>query len=70
MAKKAQLKHEFFHKGVDNQKTPDIIIDMRRPSKEQMKLWSVGSKIGIRAWLASVDQSYKAFRKEIMNSTK
>jgi hypothetical protein len=70
MSRKAQSKHEFFHRGVDNQKTPDIIIDMRRPSKEQMKLWPLRSKIGLRAWLSDIDRSYKAFRKEIMNATK
>jgi hypothetical protein len=70
MSRKAQTKHEFYHRGTDNQKRSDISIDMRRPSKEQMKLWSVRSKIGLRAWLTDIDKSYKAFRKEIMDSTR
>lgn len=70
MGKYAQAKREFFHSGVDNQKRPDIVVDLKRPSLEQMKLWTVRQKIAALQWIAGCERDFKIFKKEITKAAK
>lgn len=40
----AQSKHEFFEKGVVNQKRPSIVIDIKIPDLSKIKNWNAEQK--------------------------
>lgn len=62
---KVQAKHEYFHKGVDNQKTPDCVVDLRRPEAKTIEKYGLSCKLGLASWLESVKTSFAAYVKEI-----
>ena len=70
MPKYAQSKREFFHSGVDNQKRPDIVVDLKHPSVEQMKLWSVRQRMSVLQWIEDCEKTFKVFKKEITKAAK
>lgn len=52
---KAQSKYQYFHKGVDKQKTADITVDFRKPSSKTMDKWSEEERSGLAEFLEDVD---------------
>lgn len=65
---KAQSKREFFHKGVDQQKSADVIVDLRRPSSEQIKKWTLSQRIQLLAFLSDCRATFDAFEKELKDA--
>lgn len=61
----AQSKHEFFHKGVDAQKRPDIVIDLKRPSPEKMMEWSPEEKKDLPEFIATCERVFERFIGEL-----
>lgn len=70
MPKYAQSKQEFFHNGVDNQKTPDIIVDLKRVSTEQISLWPREQRSHLIQWLSDCERSFDRFRQAIIEASK
>lgn len=66
---KAQSKHEYFHKGFNNQKHPDIVIDLRRPSSENMSKWTPEQKEHLPAFIKTCEAVFAAFINEIKRET-
>lgn len=66
---KAQSKHEYFHKGFNNQKRPDIVIDLRRPSKETIEKWTPEQKKNIPAFIKTCEAVFSAFINELKQDT-
>jgi hypothetical protein len=66
---KAQSKHEYFHNGFRNQKRPDIVIDLRRPSAETMAKWSADQKKHLPAFIKTCEAVFAAFINELKDST-
>lgn len=64
----AQSKREFFHKGVDNQKRPDIVIDLRRVSPDKIKEWSLSQRLMALAFIRDARNTFNAFEKEIKDA--
>lgn len=62
---KAQTKHEYFHKGLNLQKRPDIVIDLKRPSAETMSKWTADQKKHLPAFIKTCEAVFEAFIKEI-----
>jgi hypothetical protein len=62
---KAQSKHEYFHKGFDNQKRPDIVIDLRRPSADTMAKWTPEQKKHLPAFIKTCEAVFAAFVTEL-----
>lgn len=66
---KAQSKHEYFHKGFRNQKRPDIVIDLRRPSYENMSKWTPEQKQHLPAFIKTCEAVFAAFITELKEQT-
>lgn len=62
-----QSKHEFFHSGVDNQKRPDIVVDLRRKNTKEISKWTPQEKEEAKIWLKSVEHVFNAFKEEILS---
>ena len=54
-------KHEYFHKGADNQKRPDIVMDSKRPSSEKIAKWSEEEKVELVSFIANCQRVFAAF---------
>lgn len=61
----SQSKHEYFHKGVDDHKRPDIVIDLRRPSAEKMEKWTPDQKKHLPAFIKTCELAFSAFITEL-----
>lgn len=61
----AQSKHEYFHKGADNQKKADIVINLKRPSSEKMKDWLLDEKADLPDFIATCERVFAAFINEL-----
>lgn len=66
----AQIKHQFYHTGVDNQKRADITIDLKRLDKKKMKEWTLGEKIMARAFVERITSQFEIFKNEILEAIK
>lgn len=66
---KVQSKHEYFHRGVDNQMRPDIIIDLRRPSVDSMIKWTPEQKKDLLAFIKTCEAVFNAFITELKQQT-
>lgn len=66
---KAQSKHEFFHKGFSNQKRPDIVIDLRRPSADRIGKWTPEQKKHLPAFIKTCEAVFAAFINELKEQT-
>lgn len=64
-----QSKHEYFHKGTDNQKRPDIVMDLKRPSAEKMAEWSQAEKAGLLNFIDTCQRVFAAFINELNQHT-
>lgn len=62
---KAQSKHEYFHKGFRNQKRPDIVIDLKRPSRETMDKWTSEEKKHLPSFIKTCEAIFAAFINEL-----
>lgn len=69
MMSKAQSKHEYFHKGVNLQKRPDIVIDLKRPSRETMAKWTPEQKKHLPAFIKTCEAVFAAFINELKEQT-
>jgi hypothetical protein len=65
-----QTKHQFYHKGTDNQKRADITIDLKRLDKEKMKGWTVEQKIMAKSFIERVSGIFEVFKNEILEAIK
>lgn len=65
----AQSKHEYFHKGFTNQKRPDIVIDLRRPSSEHISKWTPEQKQHLPAFIKTCEAVFAAFITELKAQT-
>ena len=61
----AQSKREFFRKGPDNQKMPDVVFDVRRVDISKIKQWGDEDKKHLEEFLSDCDKSYAAWRKAL-----
>lgn len=62
-----QSKHEYFHKGADNQIRPDIVIDLKRPAPEKMGKWTDAERASLPDFIATCEQVFAAFVSELKN---
>lgn len=60
-----QSKREFFHKGPDNQKRPDVVFDVRRVDISKINEWTADDKKHLKEFLSDCDKSYAAWRKAL-----
>ena len=65
-----KFKSEFFHKGINDQKSPDVIISLNRPDGEKIKDWTVEQKLLLRAWINDIESKFSAFKTELLNAAK
>jgi hypothetical protein len=65
-----QAKHQFYRKGVDNQKRADITIDLKRLDKSEMTKWTNKEKAEATLFINQVEGVLKAFIAEIRESIK
>ena len=56
-----QSKNEFFSKGVENQKRPDIVINLKRKDIKQIKKWTDIERNEALKWLEEQEIRFKAF---------
>ncbi len=63
----AQSKLDFFHRGVLNQKQPDIVINLTRKDVELIKKWTPEEKVELRNFMERAEESFNAFKNEILN---
>lgn len=61
----AQSKHEYFHKGVNIQKRPDITINLKRPEVEKMAKWTTDQKKHLPAFIRTCEAVFEAFINEL-----
>lgn len=61
-----QSKQEFFHSGVDNQKRPDIVIDLRRIDAKKILDWTKEQKLELKEWLDHCEDQFRIFKKELL----
>jgi len=64
----ASTKHQYFNKGVNEQKRADITIDLRRPDKKQIATWTPQERKEVNEWLKMVEKVFKAFKEEIVSA--
>jgi hypothetical protein len=57
-------KHEFFSKGVDNQKHPDIVFTFRRKANYK------ANKRELKRWLQYVEKRFADFKTELLTPIK
>jgi len=62
---KAQSKRSFFRNGTDKQKVPDVVVDLRRPSAEQISKWTLSQRILLLGFMADCRGQFDAFEKEL-----
>lgn len=60
-----QSKVEFFSKGVNEQKTPDVIIDLKRIDEKKIKEWSREEKNHAIDFMADAENRFKKFKNEL-----
>jgi hypothetical protein len=63
-----QSKHEYFHLGVNNQKTPDIVIDLRRVDRKKMKQWTPEQRRGLLDFMKTCEEAFETFKGEILEA--
>jgi DnaJ-class molecular chaperone len=64
----ASSKHEFFHKGVLNQITPDIIVSFKRPDSKKLKEWAADQSESLKEFLQTCENSFTSFKEEVLSS--
>lgn len=69
MINKVQIKYEYFRDGVDDQKHPDIIIDLRRPDVKTMNKWSKGQRKHLTDFISACESAFASFITEIKKQT-
>lgn len=55
---------KFYHKGINVQKSADIIIDLKRPDIEKLKAWSLSERITALAFLNEAKSKFESFVSE------
>ena len=70
MGKYYQTVQSFFHSGVVNQKSPDIVINLKRIGEEKLSKWSKAEKKEALKWMKMCNKVFTAFEKEIQDSLK
>lgn len=65
-----QAKHQFYHKGVDNQTRSDVTIDLRRPATSKIKKWSMSERLLLLAFIKDCRSVFDAFEKELTEAAK
>jgi hypothetical protein len=63
-----QSKTEFFKNGVNDQKTPDIVISLRRPDMSKINKWTMEEKQHALRFLDDAQKQANAFFKELYNN--
>ncbi len=53
-----QSKSSFYHKGTENQKTADIIMDLRRPHDKEVTKWTKEQKDECKEWLSLCERIF------------
>lgn len=66
---RTQSKHEYFHKGVDTQHRPDIVVDLRRPPVDKMAKWSRDERASLDDFIATCQRAFAAFINELTQQT-
>lgn len=64
----AQIKHEFFRKGADKQKQPDIVVTLKRVDVDKIAEWSVEEKEEARVFMSGVETVFMIFKSVITSS--
>ncbi len=65
-----QSKHQFYHKGVDNQKRADITIDLKRLDKTKIAQWTPDQKKDLESFINRADKIFTVFKNEILDAIK
>ena len=60
-------KHEYFLKGVANQKAPDIVFDMRRKENADLSQLTEDKKADLLRWMGRVSSVFETFISEMKN---
>mgnify|MGYP001616830565 CR=1 FL=1 len=60
-----KVKHEYFQKGSDNQKRPNIVMDLRRPTAEKMQKWTDQEKEYLHNFIATCESVFGVFIKQL-----
>lgn len=62
-------KHEYYHKNVDTQKRPDIVVDLKRPPVDTMAKWTPEQKKHLPAFIKSCEEVFATFIQELKQQT-
>ncbi len=60
-----QSKHQYYHKGADNQKNADITVDLKRPDVKKISKWSPEEKASLPEFIATCERVFAAFINEL-----
>jgi hypothetical protein len=66
----AQSKHEYFHLGITNQKTPDITVDLKRVDIKKMARWTPQQREHLLGFLERCTESFEAFKQTIIEANR
>lgn len=61
-------KREFYSKGSEKQKTPDIVMDLRRADSKEISKWSQEQKDDAKEFLEEAISTFHRFINEITDS--
>lgn len=61
-----QIKLEFFKDGPDNQKRPDIVLDLRRANGKKISKFGPMDKENMRKFIEDMENSFKLFKGELL----
>lgn len=62
-----QSKREFFRNGVDNQKRPDIVIDLKRMEAKKIDTWTPEQRDYAKKFIRETRRVFDAFAEAIEN---
>lgn len=54
-------KHQYFHKGIGNQKRASIVVDLRRPPLKKMDKWTAEERATLADWIKECERSFGNF---------
>ena len=65
---KIKIKHEYFRKDFNIQKTPDIVVDLRRLPVDELTKLTPDQVANLLIFIRNCESTFSAFIKEIKDN--
>lgn len=65
---KIKIKHEYFRNDFIIQKTPDVVVDLRRPPVDELSKLTPDQVANLLIFIKSCEDTFCAFIKEIKDN--